>query len=158
MAQYTSVRIEYLGFGNETDIFSVGIDNRQIPCVGAVECFHNVFHTLVDFNFCRRYAHEFAHIHLVVQVGTEHNVADVVEQDNAKQSAVLVCDREKVAVLVDDVTGELDEENKVRFFETIADADQQFYTFTEFPSLAFFADAEEIPVNRVILRGGREND
>lgn len=66
--------------------------------------------------------------------------------------------REKVAVLVDDVTGELDEENKVRFFETIADADQQFYTFTEFPSLAFFADAEEIPVNRVILRGGREND
>ncbi|WP_294503449.1 DNA replication/repair protein RecF [uncultured Victivallis sp.] len=66
--------------------------------------------------------------------------------------------REKVAVLVDDVTGELDEENKIRFFETIADADQQFYTFTEFPSLAFFADAEEIPVNRVILRGGREND
>ena len=62
--------------------------------------------------------------------------------------------KEKVAVLVDDVTGELDEENKIRFFETISDADQQFYTFTEFPSLAFFADAEEIPVNRAILRGG----
>ncbi len=52
--------------------------------------------------------------------------------------------RERVAVLVDDVTGELDEENSVRFFETIADADQLFFTFTEFPALKFFRDAEEI--------------
>lgn len=52
--------------------------------------------------------------------------------------------RERVAVLVDDVTGELDEENRVRFFETIADADQLFFTFTEFPALEFFRDAEEI--------------
>lgn len=56
--------------------------------------------------------------------------------------------KEKVAVLVDDVTGELDEANKVRFFETISGADQQFYTFTEFPSFAHFTDAEEIPVKR----------
>ena len=52
--------------------------------------------------------------------------------------------RERVAVLVDDVTGELDEENRIRFFETIADADQLFFTFTEFPGLDFFRDAEEI--------------
>ncbi|WP_294481929.1 DNA replication/repair protein RecF [uncultured Victivallis sp.] len=62
--------------------------------------------------------------------------------------------QEKVAVLVDDVTGELDEENKIRFFETISDADQQFYTFTEFPDLAFFRDAEEIAINRSILCRG----
>ena len=52
--------------------------------------------------------------------------------------------RERVAVLVDDVTGELDEENCIRFFETIAHADQLFFTFTEFPSLEFFRDAEQI--------------
>ena len=51
---------------------------------------------------------------------------------------------EKVAVLVDDVTGELDEENKIRFLETVSGADQQFYTFTEFPSLSYFNDAENI--------------
>lgn len=53
---------------------------------------------------------------------------------------------EKVAVLVDDVTGELDEMNKLRFFETISGADQQFFTFTEFPTLPYFTDAEEIPL------------
>ncbi|MPM38353.1 DNA replication and repair protein RecF [bioreactor metagenome] len=53
---------------------------------------------------------------------------------------------EKVAVLVDDVTGELDERNKLRFLETISGADQQFFTFTEFPTLPYFADAEEIPL------------
>jgi len=51
---------------------------------------------------------------------------------------------EKVAVLVDDVTGELDEMNKLHFFETISGADQQFFTFTEFPTLPHFNDAEEI--------------
>ena len=52
--------------------------------------------------------------------------------------------REPVAVLVDDVTGELDEENRFRFFETIAGADQLFFTFTEFPAQEFFQDAERI--------------
>lgn len=56
--------------------------------------------------------------------------------------------RERVAVLVDDVTGELDEENCIRFFETIAHADQLFFTFTEFPSLEFFRDAEQIVLSQ----------
>lgn len=64
--------------------------------------------------------------------------------------------KEKVAVLVDDVTGELDEDNKIRFFETISNANQQFYTFTKFPPLAFFMNAEEIPVNREVLCGGKK--
>lgn len=53
---------------------------------------------------------------------------------------------EKVVVLVDDVTGELDEENKNRFFHAISGADQLFFTFTEFPDFAYFRDAEEIPL------------
>lgn len=54
--------------------------------------------------------------------------------------------REKVAVLVDDVTGELDLENKEYFLNTISKADQQFFTFTEFPELSYFKDAEQINV------------
>ncbi len=61
---------------------------------------------------------------------------------------------EKVAVLVDDVTGELDEKNKLSFFETISGADQQFFTFTEFPSLPYFSDAEEIPLFKNNAVGG----
>ncbi len=50
----------------------------------------------------------------------------------------------KVAVLADDVTGELDEKNKELFLQTIATADQQFFTFTELPS--FLNDGEEIKI------------
>ncbi len=52
--------------------------------------------------------------------------------------------RERVAVLADDVTGELDEYNREQFFETVSGADQQFFTFTSMPDSAFFRDAEEI--------------
>ncbi len=52
--------------------------------------------------------------------------------------------REPVAVLVDDVTGELDESNKRRFLEMIAEADQQFFTFTEFPASPGFEGAVEL--------------
>ncbi len=50
----------------------------------------------------------------------------------------------RVAVLVDDVTGELDERNRHRFFTTIAGADQQFFTFTEPPGDEMFKEAELI--------------
>ena len=52
--------------------------------------------------------------------------------------------REPVAVLVDDVTGELDQENLSRFLEMVSDADQQFFTFTAFPAFSEFAGAAEI--------------
>ena len=51
-------------------------------------------------------------------------------------------------MLVDDVTGELDELNKARFFRTISGADQQFFTFTELPELEIFRDAEEIKIEK----------
>ena len=56
--------------------------------------------------------------------------------------------KEPVAVLVDDVTGELDELNKARFFRTVLGADQQFFTFTELPELEIFRDAEEIKIEK----------
>ncbi|MDR0932190.1 MAG: DNA replication and repair protein RecF [Victivallales bacterium] len=53
---------------------------------------------------------------------------------------------EKVAVLIDDVTNELDEKNKIDFFDAISGADQQFFTFTEPPPEKYFFNAQIIPV------------
>lgn len=51
---------------------------------------------------------------------------------------------DRVAVLVDDVTGELDGENRERFFELLGRADQTFYTFTARPEERRFAEARQI--------------
>ncbi len=53
---------------------------------------------------------------------------------------------EPVVVLIDDVTGDLDEWNKMRFYNIISDAQQQFFTFTELPNQKFFLDAEKIKI------------
>ena len=47
-------------------------------------------------------------------------------------------------VLVDDVTGELDKLHREEFYELIAPAGQQFFTFTAQPGEEFFADAQTV--------------
>jgi DNA replication and repair protein RecF len=51
-------------------------------------------------------------------------------------------DLENVLVLVDDVTGELDEVMRDMFFKVISRAGQAFFTFTEKPNFDFFANCE----------------
>ncbi len=51
-------------------------------------------------------------------------------------------DLENVLVLVDDVTGELDEIMRRMFFKVISRAGQAFFTFTEKPDFAFFKNCE----------------
>ncbi len=51
-----------------------------------------------------------------------------------------------VVAIVDDVTGELDSENRNRFYRMLDLADQSFFTFTEFPGEEFFADAGELKI------------
>ncbi|MDD5599520.1 MAG: DNA replication and repair protein RecF [Victivallaceae bacterium] len=51
-------------------------------------------------------------------------------------------DLENVLVLVDDVTGELDEIMRGMFFKVISRAGQAFFTFTEKPDFDFFKDCE----------------
>lgn len=51
-----------------------------------------------------------------------------------------------VVAVVDDVTGELDAENRARFFELLKQADQCFFTFTAFPEDEFFSDAGELKI------------
>lgn len=54
-----------------------------------------------------------------------------------------------VTVLVDDVTGDLDDLNKNLFFQLISGADQQFFTFTKLPKNDIFNDAEEINIEKI---------
>ncbi|MDD5727810.1 MAG: DNA replication and repair protein RecF [Victivallales bacterium] len=49
-------------------------------------------------------------------------------------------DLENVIVLVDDVTGELDERMRTMFFKVISRAGQAFFTFTESPDFNFSGD------------------
>ena len=49
---------------------------------------------------------------------------------------------EKLVALVDDVTGELDEYNRMRFYRLLEPAGQLFFTFTEQPAEDFFAGAK----------------
>lgn len=56
-------------------------------------------------------------------------------------------EKEKLTVLVDDVTGELDEAVRGCFFQVINRAGQAFFTFTEKPSDRFFADARYYQVD-----------
>ena len=49
-----------------------------------------------------------------------------------------------VAVLADDVTGDLDESNKALFFQVISSADQQFFTFAHAPRLPELDSAQVI--------------
>lgn len=52
-----------------------------------------------------------------------------------------------VIVLIDDVTGDLDEKTKKAFFKTIETTEQTFFTFTEKPQSDIFKNAEFFEVN-----------
>ncbi len=54
-----------------------------------------------------------------------------------------------VVALIDDVTGELDDENLDRFLENIAVADQRIFTFTGIPEKEFFRRCQAIPVEKL---------
>lgn len=66
---------------------------------------------------------------------------------NCKLAAVKMLMRrrgsEKLVALVDDVTGELDDVNRRKFFQTLAPAGQIFFTCTSVPEDDFFQDAKE---------------
>jgi len=58
--------------------------------------------------------------------------------------ALVHCAPAGIIALVDDVGGELDEENRARFFEALKVADQRIFTFATEQSTAAFPDAQKI--------------
>jgi len=59
---------------------------------------------------------------------------------------------ENVLVLVDDVTGELDEMMREMFFKVISRAGQAFFTFTEKPDFDFFKDCEYYKISDATIK------
>lgn len=97
VAEDSAVGIEDFALADKADIAAMLYD-RQIPRPGVIESFHDLVHSFADFNLGRGYGHKFAYKHLAVEVGSEHDVANVVEQDDAEQLAVVVDDGKQVAV------------------------------------------------------------
>ncbi len=75
VAEDATVGVEDFALGNEAYVSAV-FHNGKVPGACVVEEFHHVFHAVADFNLTWRHRHEFAHVHLAVEVGTEHDVSD----------------------------------------------------------------------------------
>ncbi len=54
-----------------------------------------------------------------------------------------------VVALVDDVTGELDEDNRERFLALLGEADQTFYTFTSMPADGRLRQAQRVEISAI---------
>jgi len=75
-----------------------------------------------------------------ISILTSNNFSNTAENNN-------------ITVLVDDVTGDLDERTKDAFFKTIESSEQIFFTFTEKPRAEIFNDA-----NSYLIENGKIQD
>ena len=82
MYQYLTVRVEYLRFGNETEVLALFIHYRQIPCFRIVESTHHLLHAVRIIKTRRSGSHQFTHRKTMIQFLAEHDIAYIVQQDN----------------------------------------------------------------------------
>lgn len=96
MAEHTAIGGENLAFAHKAHIAAV-VHHGQIPCAGIVEDLHHTVHAHGGVDAGGRDGHEFAHIHLAIQVGAEHYVAYLVEHHHAFEHAVGIDHRKEIA-------------------------------------------------------------
>ena len=68
----------------------VGVEHRQHVGVSRFELLHHVLHGVVHAQGFRGRCHELSHLEMVVKLGAEHQVADVVDVHFAQQLAGIV--------------------------------------------------------------------
>ena len=73
------------------------IDNGKVPCLRVIEDLHDLIHRCVDQDLGGSGYHELRYMEAVVKLRTEHDVADVIQQDNAQQDPSLIDHGEHVA-------------------------------------------------------------
>jgi len=71
----------------------------------------------------------------------QNRMAALYSKLAAAQMVMQTCGANKLVALVDDVTGELDENNRSKFYKLLEPAGQLFFTFTEQPQDNFFKNA-----------------
>ena len=88
MDENAAIGVEDFGFGNEAYVAAV-VDHREVPGSGVIEDFHHLLHGGIDVDLRGRCAHEFLNMHASIEVGAEHDVADIVENHHTEQIAAL---------------------------------------------------------------------
>ena len=73
-----AIRVEYLGFRNESEVFFLFVHNGQVPCSGILKNFHHFAHRHGVGDDGLRGVHELLDGETVVQTGLEHDVAHLV--------------------------------------------------------------------------------
>ena len=81
---------------------SLFIDHGKVPSLRVVEDLHDLIHRCVDQDLGGSGHHEFIHLEAVVQLRAEHDVADIIQQDNAQQDPSLIDHGKHVACAAGD--------------------------------------------------------
>ena len=92
-----AVRIENLRLGDEAEVMALFVHYGKVPCLRVVEGAHHLLHAVRVVQAGGEGGHQFAHGEPMVQFLAEHDVAYVVQYDNAEQYAGLVGYGEDVA-------------------------------------------------------------
>lgn len=92
-----AVRIENLRLGDEAEVMALFVHYGKVPCLRVVEGAHHLLHAVRVVQAGGEGGHQFAHGEPMVQFLAEHDVAYVVQYDNAEQYAGLVSYGEDVA-------------------------------------------------------------
>ena len=81
--EHLAIGVEDLRLGDEADVFVFGVDHGQVPGLGVVEDVHDLLHGHVVDNLGGGGNHEARDAETLIELGAEHDVADVVHQDEA---------------------------------------------------------------------------
>ena len=66
------------------------IDHRKIPRFRIVKRLHDLIHRRVDYDLGRGGNHELRYMETIIQLRTEHDIPDIIQQDDTQQHAPLV--------------------------------------------------------------------
>ena len=72
------------------------IDHRKIPRFRIIKRLHDLIHRRVDYDLGRGGNHELRYMETIIQLRTEHDIPDIIQQDDTQQHAPLVHNREGV--------------------------------------------------------------
>ena len=97
-----SIGIEDLGLGHESQVSTVLVHYRQIPCAGVFKNLHHFVHRQIKPQNRGRRSHELAHRKPLVQPWLEHDIPHFVQQQNTLQMPLMVNHREDIPLALAD--------------------------------------------------------
>ena len=62
------------------------IDHRKIPRFRIIKRLHDLIHRRVDYDLGRGGNHELRYMETIIQLRTEHDIPDIIQQDDTQQT------------------------------------------------------------------------